>query len=142
MRSGLPIGDPDGSVTAIHTMPVTGWKLDSDEREVLLERFPPEWPDVIADHITLNAEASDNDPLPDTEQAEIVGGINDGEGLQAMVVAIGGSTDRPDGSTYHITWSLDRERGRKPVESNDVIAKRGWRPLDDPVPIRIRPARF
>lgn len=142
MRSGLPIGDPDHSVTALHTMPVTGWKLDSDEREALLERFLPEWPDVIADHITLNVEAGDHDPLPETEQAEIVGGINDGEGLQAMVVAIDGSTDRPDGSTYHITWSLDRERGRKPVESNDVIAARGWRPLDDPVPIRIRPARF
>ncbi|RZI70367.1 MAG: hypothetical protein EOP13_21370, partial [Pseudomonas sp.] len=74
--------------------------------------------------------------------AKIVGGINDEEGLQAMVVAIDGSTDRPDGSTYHITWSLDRKRGRKAVQSNDVIAKRGWRPLDNPVPIRIIPARF
>ncbi|WP_334656876.1 hypothetical protein [Sphingomonas panaciterrae] len=123
-------------------MPVTGWMLDRQEREDLLQRFPPEWPDVIADHITLDAHAAQADPLPDSKTAEIVGGINDGEGLQAMVVAIDGSTDRPDGSTYHITWSLDRKRGRKPVESNDVIAKRGWRPLNDPVPIRIRPARF
>ncbi|MDX3911635.1 MAG: hypothetical protein QHC67_17765 [Sphingobium sp.] len=123
-------------------MPVTGWMLDRKQREELLERFPPEWPDVIADHITLDARAAENDPLPEAEGAEIVGGINDGEGLQAMVVAIDGSTDRPDGSTYHITWSLDRTRGRKPVESNDVIAERGWRPLDDPVPIKIRPARF
>ena len=123
-------------------MPVTGWMLDRKEREKLLRRFPPEWPDVIADHITLDANAEQDDPLPEVGHAEIVGGINDGEGLQAMVVAIDGSIDRPDGSTYHITWSLDRSRGRKPVQSNDVIAERGWRPLDDPVPISIRPARW
>jgi hypothetical protein len=123
-------------------MPVTGWMLDTKEREALLDRFPPEWPDVIADHITLDADADKNDALPEAEQAEIIGGINDGEGLQAMVVAVDGSTHRPDGSTYHITWSLDRKRGRKPVQSNEVIATRGWRPLDDPIPIKIRPARW
>lgn len=129
-------------------MPVTGWMLDRKEREALLERFPPEWPDVIADHITLDADADADanadlkDPLPEAECAAIVGGINDGEGLQAMVVAVDGSTDRPVGSTYHITWSLDRRRGREAVQSNEVIATRGWRPLDDPVPIKIRPARW
>lgn len=123
-------------------MTVTGWKLDEDERPALLERFPPRWPDVIADHVTLDARAGDDDPLPTATAGAIVGGIDDGEGLQAMVVAIGGTTDRPDGSTYHITWSLDRGRGRRAVESNDVIARRGYRPLDDPVPIRLIPARF
>lgn len=123
-------------------MAVTGWKLDEKDRVRLLERFPPEWPDVIANHVTLDAEAGDDPPLPFAVRAEIVGGINDSEGLQAMVVAIDGSTDRPDGSTYHITWSLDRSRGREAIESNDVIADRGWRPLDDPVPIRIEPARW
>ncbi len=59
-----------------------------------------------------------------------------------MVVTVNGAADRPDGSTYHITWSLDRARGREPVESNEVIARLGWRPLADPVPIRIIPARF
>lgn len=123
-------------------MGVIGWKLDGEEREQLLARFPPEWPDVIADHITLDSHADRSDPLPAATQAEILGGINDGEGLQAMVVAIDGSTDRPDGSTYHITWSLDRQRGRKPVDSNKVIAERGWVPLDDPVPIQIIPAWY
>ena len=121
-------------------MPVTGWKLERETRDALLARFPPEWPEVIADHITLDGDARADDPLPCARTAEIVGGINDGEGLQAMVVAIEGTTDRPDGSTYHITWSLDR--GREAAESNRVIAERGWRPLDDPVPIAITPARF
>jgi hypothetical protein len=59
-----------------------------------------------------------------------------------MVVAIDGNTDRPDGSTYHITWSLDRAKGRQPIESNDVIRERGWRPLSKPVPVHLVPARF
>jgi hypothetical protein len=123
-------------------MPVIGWKLDPNERAQLLERFPPIWPDVIADHVTLTAGASAHEPLPVQEAAEIVGSVDDGEGLQALIVSIDGSTDRPDGSTYHITWSLDRSRGRKAVQSNNVIAKRGWQPLPMPVPIHIKPARF
>jgi hypothetical protein len=59
-----------------------------------------------------------------------------------LIISIDGSTDRPDGSTYHVTWSLDRSRGRKAVQSNDVIADRGWEPLPAPVPIHIEPARF
>ena len=123
-------------------MAVTGWKLDEADRARLLERFAPEWPDVIADHVTLDPAADRSTAPPPEARAEIVGGINDGEGLQAMVVAIDGDTVRPDGSTYHITWSLDRSRGRKPVESNAVLAGRGWRPLDDPVPVRLHPARW
>lgn len=123
-------------------MPVIGWKLDRADRARLLWQFVPEWPDVVADHVTLDAEARNDAPLPPDSKAEIVGSISDGAGLQALVVAIDGSTDRPDGSTYHITWSLDRRRGRKPVESNAVIAERGWSQLDQPVPIRVTPARW
>lgn len=45
-------------------MSVTGWKLDPTDRAELLKRIPPEWPDVIADHIILNAQARADDPLP------------------------------------------------------------------------------
>lgn len=121
---------------------VTGWKLEAEDRGQLLARFPANWPDVIADHVTLDAKASAHTPLPAQVSAQIVGEADDGTGLQAMVVAIEGSTDRPDGSTYHITWSLDRAQGRKPVESNHVIRNRGWRRLDEPVPVRLRPARW
>lgn len=119
-----------------------GWKLDAAQRIDLLERFPPAWPDVIAHHVTLQAGADPAAPLPPPVRAEIVGSIDDGAGLQALVVEIDGTTDRPDGSTYHITWSLDRARGREAVESNAVIAERGWRPVTPPVHIAIEPARL
>ena len=118
----------------------TGWKLDRGEREALLARFPPQWPDVIADHVTL--ESGTDAPLPPPVRATIVGEVSDGEGLQAMVVAIDGSTDRPDESVYHSTWSLDRARGRKPVESNQVIRSLGWTPFAAAFPITLTPAEF
>jgi hypothetical protein len=121
---------------------VTGWKLDPGDREQLLARFEPLFPDVIADHVTLRTGTDLKTPLPCEKTGEIVGEANDGVGLQALVVRIGGTTDRSDGSTYHITWSLDRARGRRPVQSNDVIAQLGWRSLAEPVPIRLKPARF
>ena len=123
-------------------MAVVGWKLAASDRDELLARFPQRWRDVIADHVTLSAKANARTPLPPQVSAEIVGEADDGVGLQALVVAIDGETDRPDGSTYHITWSLDREKGRKPVESNDVIRVCGWRQWPEPVPIRLIPARF
>lgn len=123
-------------------MRVIGWKLDRADRAKLLERLAPEWPDVIADHVTLDAHATAGAPLPPACRAEIVGSVDDGEGLQAMVVAIDGSTDRPDGGTYHITWSLDCARGRKPVESNAVIAERGWHRFERPIPVGVVPARW
>jgi hypothetical protein len=120
---------------------VIGWKVDRGEREALLERFPPRYPDAVADHVTLETEA-ERKPLPADVRARIVGRADDGDGVEAMVVAVDGTTDRPDGSTFHITWSLDRARGRRAVESNDVLRERGWDALDQPVPVTVTPARF
>lgn len=117
-----------------------GWLLDEGDRTALLARFPPRWPDVIAHHVTLAALVTD--PLPPAPQAEVVGWVDDGIGLQALVVALDGTTDRPDGSTYHITWSLDRAAGRTAKQSNDVLAERGWQSIASAIPIRLIPAEL
>jgi hypothetical protein len=119
---------------------VIGWKFDGAQRRELLERFPPTYPETVADHVTLTARVSADSGLPEERDGEIVGRSDDGEGVEAMVVRLGGTTDRPDGSTYHITWSL--EPGRRAKESNDVIARHGWTAMDPPIPINLRPERF
>jgi hypothetical protein len=119
---------------------VTGWNLPGEERERLLERFPPKYARTIADHVTLQAGASADTPLPRPVEAQVVGRADDGNSLECLVVAIDGTTDRPDGSTYHITWSLGPGRGAK--ESNDLLRDRGWEPIDRPIPIELDPARF
>jgi len=120
---------------------VIGWKLDRAMRDELLEKFPPRYPDADADHVTLQTKAW-RAPLPPEVDATIVGHADDGDSLEAMVVRIDGCTDRPDGSIFHITWSLDKAKGRKPRESNDLLKERGWHRLDHPIPIALDPARF
>ena len=119
---------------------VTGWKLPRDERDQLLRQFTPKYENVIADHVTLRVAATPSTPLPRKPEAKIVGRADDGKSLECLVVELDSTTDRPDGSTYHITWSLGP--GRKARESNDVLRDQGWERLPEPVPILLEPARF
>ena len=113
-----------------------GWSLDRGQREALLKRFPPRYDEAVADHVTLKfGDAAHR--LPTETAGEMVGEADDGAGVQAMVVRIGGTTDRPDGSTYHITWSL--APGRRAKESNEVIAAHRWRPFEAAVPVKLEP---
>jgi len=112
-----------------------GWALDRSQRRELLERYPARYAETVADHVTLKF-GDRNAALPTETSGEIVGVADDGRGVQAMVVRIAGTTDRPDGSTYHITWSLGP--GRKAKESNEVIKEYGWAPVD-PVPVKLEP---
>ena len=123
-------------------MTATGWKLAEASRDFLIDLFPPRWPDLVADHVTLDAKATMRSPPPGRVAAEVVGHGDDGSGLEALVVAIGGSPDRPDGGTFHITWSLDLAQGRHAAESNDLLARKTWRRLSVPVAIDLIPARF
>ena len=118
---------------------VIGWLLADEDREKLLERFPPRYEKTVAHHVTLKTEA-EQEPIPPEVKAQIVGQTDDGKGVQAMVVAIDGTTDRPDGSTYHITWSL--ADGRRARESNDALKECGWAELAHPIPISLEPGRF
>ena len=120
---------------------VTGWKLSRDEREPLLDQFPPKYENVVADHVTLQVGATSTTPLPRTPSAaRLVGRADDGRGVECLVVELDGSTDRPDGSTYHITWSLGPTRNAR--ESNDVLRDQGWKPIPAPIDVTLVPARF
>ena len=103
----------------------TCWTLTENARDELLEQFPPIYPDVIAHHVTCRFGFRNYPDLPPEVDIQAYAMIDDGEGCQVLVVSVDGCVDRPDGSFYHITWSLDRSRGRVPVHSNDVV-KNNW----------------
>ena len=109
-------------------MSVIGWLVEAAQRPRLLDRFRPIYGKTIAHHVTLQSNVPDDAPLPPATTARIVGEADDGKGEQALVVELNGTTDRPDGSTYHITWSL--AEGREARESNDVIRDHGWTPVE------------
>ncbi len=117
----------------------TGWALPDGERSRLLARFPAVYGRTVAHHVTLAFNVGPGHPLPKETGGTVVGIADDGAGVQALVMSIGGRTDRPDGSTYHITWSLGPDR--KPAESNDVIRRHGWTAVD-PVSVRLEPRFF
>jgi hypothetical protein len=120
-------------------MSVIGWLVDEAQRPELLARFRPVYARIIAHHVTLKVGVPEREPLPGEVSAEIVGEADDGKGVQALVVRIDGTSDRPDGSTYHITWSL--AGGRRAKESNDVIRGHGWTPVKR-TPVQLVPGRF
>lgn len=117
---------------------ISGWKLSAESRDRLLAVYAPAYPDLDADHVTL-AGGDKGLTMPSQAVAQVVGEADDGRGVQALVVRLNGTTDRPDGSTYHITWSLDRAAGREPGESNDVIRDCGWTACE-PVEIGLTPS--
>jgi hypothetical protein len=119
---------------------VVGWKVERASRRELLQQFPPRYQNVVADHVTLRSKVTDTSPLPEEQHGEVIGRADDGQGVEALVVRIDGTTDRPDGSTYHITWSL--LPGREAIESNQVIAAHGWEELDLPQSVKLEPARW
>jgi 8-oxo-dGTP pyrophosphatase MutT (NUDIX family)/ribosomal protein S18 acetylase RimI-like enzyme len=105
----------------------TAYVLTKASRDSLLSKFPPKFPDVIAHHVTLQFGVPQDTAVPEAAKIEVVGYAAD-DSLEAVVVSVNGETKRPDGSTYHVTLSLDRTKGRKPVQSNEVVSK-GWEPV-------------
>jgi hypothetical protein len=71
---------------------VTGWKLPPGEKDRLLELVPPLFANLVADHVTLRTRTGADTPLPTETCAEVIGEVDDGEGVQALIVEIGGGT--------------------------------------------------
>ena len=100
-------------------------ELSATSRGQLARSFPPRFPEFIGHHVTYAFGVRSDVPLPEISSVRVVGYAVDEAGLEALVVEVDGATTRPDGKTFHITWSLDRGAGFKPVNSNDLVS-RGW----------------
>ena len=57
---------------------------------------------------------------PDCDKVQVLFQANDDK-VQAVVVRVNDTHDRPDGGTYHITVSTNPDSGGKPVHSNDLL---------------------
>lgn len=108
----------------ILTESYTAYALSQDTRQSLLTKFPPKYQKFIGSHITYQFGIKPTDTeLPPQAQIKVIGYIDSGDGLEALVVSVNGSTTRPDGKTFHITWSLDPDM-YKPVHTNDLLQKK------------------
>lgn len=132
---------PSGLIRARPKTVAIGWAIHPEDREALLEHFPPAYPRVMADHVIYKTAARPREPLPGPCHARVVGEVDDDAGVQCLVVEINGSVERWDGAVFHATWSLDERARRRPIESIGVIAWLGWAPVE-PVWMRLTPTRF
>lgn len=119
-------------------MMYTGYLLTDKSRNQLLAQFPPKYKKTVAHHVTeafgtpADAEAP---PMPDV--IAVVGYIDSGDGVEGLLVAVNGKTERPDGSKYHCTWSLDE--GRKAVETNKYVDDAT---PQEPIQFEVEPKNF
>ena len=122
-------------------MAYSGWEIDEGDRAYLLTIFVPQFPDVIAHHVTLSPGVKKDSPAPEAADIRVVGYVK-GEHVETLVVEVNGTTERERGGHYHITWSIDREAGAVPVHSNDLIAEKGFERLVSVIPIKTTPKVF
>lgn len=111
---------------------MTGYEafvLTEDSRQHLKSIFPPKYPKWFGHHVTHRFPATKGEMTPYDDQTrgdfEVIGYAHD-DGIEALVVRVPGHNRRPDGGVYHLTWSLDPAKGKKPVHSNAVIREKGW----------------
>ena len=81
-----------------------------DTRQMLLEKFPASYPRVRADHITFEFGAEEFGALFHPSKIEVTGMVDDGKGMQALIVTVDGQQYKPNGSPYHITLSYDTKQ--------------------------------
>lgn len=98
----------------------TGYLLTDKTRNTLLALFPPRYEKVVAHHVTETfGVAAMTRPPEMPETVTVIGYIDSGDGVEGLLVEVNGSTHRPDGSQYHVTWSL--AEGRKAFETNKYV---------------------
>ncbi len=115
----------------------TAYVLDDASRDALMKKFPPKYDKVVGHHITVEFGVPEGTEPPADAKLNVLGRVDSGDGLEALVVAVDGDRTRPDGKTYHVTWSLDPDK-YKPVDSNDLIARKQFT-LSQPISITTKP---
>jgi hypothetical protein len=103
--------------------------LDAESRARLMRLFPLRFPDSKADHITLAYGVPEPEFLPQAPSCVAAIGYVADDSLEAFTVIYGGARQRPDGSLYHLTASVDHSKGRCSAESNILVRVGTVRPI-------------
>ena len=98
-----------------------GYEIEEGSRRKLLALFPPQYPNLLGHHITEKFGVKDGSVPEQPKQVLVIGYINNGVDVEGFLVDIDGRVDRPSGGKYHITWSIDRIKGAKPVHTNKYV---------------------
>jgi hypothetical protein len=98
----------------------TAYVLTDEARAELEEKYPPAYPNFIGHHVTVDFGVPADAEIPEPAEVKVIGSVDSGDGLQALVVSVNGERTRPDGGEYHITWSLDPEK-YSPKDSNELL---------------------
>ena len=98
----------------------TAYLISPKSRKLILAKYPPKFPDIFAHHVTVKFGVTAAEKIPSQAKIEVIGYICD-DSLEALVVTVNGKKFRADGKRYHITLSLDKAKGRSPVQSNSLI---------------------
>ena len=114
----------------------TCWMLTDSARIKVKNMFPPVHPDFIGHHITymFGKDAE----VPAEAKINIIGHCVTDK-VECFVVEVDGSVVRKDGGIYHLTWSLDKSKGAKPVDSNKAIENNGFKHLEHSIEIATKP---
>lgn len=99
------------------------YKISSEQKAELIKKFPPKYSKAFGDHITLKMGGIDAETPEAPDKIQIVGIVDDGNGLEAMIIKVNGELKRPDGKIFHMTWSLNPEGIAS--EKLDIMAKPG-----------------
>lgn len=116
-------------------MAYISFTLTPKSRSQVLKNIGSVYSDVICHHITYKM-TKETTPLPSQPKSIRVVGYVLGDKVEVAVVEINGSTRRSDGGTFHITISVDRNAGGKPVHSNNLL-NNGWNNIDKPFDIDV-----
>ena len=98
----------------------TAHVLNEADRTGLMMKFPPKYSKWVGHHITVQFGVPADTEAPEQAEIKVVGYKDSGDGIEALVCSVNGETQREDGSTFHITWSLNPDT-HKPVDSNKLL---------------------
>lgn len=120
-------------------MNYTGYLLSEISRTKLETLYAPKYSTYLAHHITEAINVADDTELPEQPfSVKLIGYADDGK-IEIFVAQIDGVMRRGDGNIYHLTYSLDKSQGAKPVDANKIV---GQTTKIYPINIKVTPKLF